>query len=114
MSKDVQTRPTRPSLSMRRVGIYSAALLIVFLLSLIPMRLKASARADELAAAQRELRLLRVQNTLASAVIDARRAEYEPARQAASNFFTSLSAEIDRADASACRIDSGRRRLPEE
>lgn len=101
MSEDVQPGPTGPSLSMRRVGIYSGVLLVVFLLGLIPMWLKASERADELAAAQRELRLLRIQNTLASAVIDARRAEYEPARQAASNFFTSLSAEVGREDDSA-------------
>jgi hypothetical protein len=37
-----------------------------------------------------------MRNTLASATIDARRGEYEPARQAASNFFTSLSAEADK------------------
>jgi hypothetical protein len=60
-----------------------------------------SERASSLAAAQRELRLLQMQNTLASAVLDARRAEYEPARQAASNFFTSLRTEVDRASDSA-------------
>ena len=101
MSEDVRPGPVKSSLSARRIGIYSGVLLIVFLLGLVPMWLKASERANELAAAQREVRLLRIQNTLASAVIDARRAEYEPARQAASNFFTSLSAEVDRANDSA-------------
>ena len=37
-----------------------------------------------------------MENTLASAAIDARRGDYEPARQSASNFFTSLRAEIDK------------------
>src|SRR5688572_17883404 len=86
MSKDVQSKPIKPSPLVRRVGIYAAVLLVVFLMGFIPMWLKADERASNLAAAQRELRLLQAQNTLASAVIDARRAEYEPARQAASNF----------------------------
>ena len=101
MTEDVQPGPTKPASPVRRIGIYAAVLLVVFLLGLIPMWLKASERASNLAAAQRELRLLQIQNTLASAVIDARRAEYEPARQAASNFFTSLRTEVDRASDSA-------------
>jgi biopolymer transport protein ExbB/TolQ len=101
MSEKVQPKPIKPSLPLRRIVIYAAVLLVVFLLGLIPMWLKAGERASDLAAAQRELRLLQMQNTLASAVIDARRAEYEQARQAASNFFTSLSSEVDRASESA-------------
>ena len=101
MSEKVQPKPIKPPLPVRRVVMYAAVLLVVFLLGLIPMWLKASERASNLAAAQRELRLLQMQNTLASAVIDARRAEYEQARQAASNFFTSLRSEVDRASESA-------------
>ena len=101
MSEDVRSKPIKPSPPVRRIGIYAAVLLVVFLLGFIPMWLKANERASNLAAAQRELRLLQVQNTLSSAVIDARRAEYEPARQAASNFFTLLRAEVDRASDSA-------------
>jgi hypothetical protein len=41
-----------------------------------------------------------MQNNIASAVIDARRGEYEPARQAASQFYTSLSGEVNKGDAS--------------
>jgi hypothetical protein len=37
-----------------------------------------------------------MENVLASAAIDARRGDYEPARQSASDFFTSLRAEIDK------------------
>jgi hypothetical protein len=47
--------------------------------------------------AENELSLARLRNMLASAVIDARRGDYEPARQAASQFFTSLQAETDKA-----------------
>jgi hypothetical protein len=101
MSEDVQSKPAKPSPLMRRIVIYAAVLLVVFLVGFIPMWLKANECAGNLAAAQRELRLLQMQNTFASAVIDARRAEYEPARQAASNFFTSLRAEVDRASDSA-------------
>jgi len=64
------------------------------------MWLKARGCADEMAAAQRELSLARMQNILASAAIDARRGDYEPARQAASNFFTSLRVEADKATGS--------------
>jgi hypothetical protein len=38
---------------------------------------------------------------LASAAIDARRGDYEPARQGASEFFTELRAEMDRGAKSA-------------
>lgn len=82
----------------RKVVIYAAVLLVVFLLGFIPMWLTARERARTLADAQRQLKLARMQNMLASAVIDARRAEYEPARQSASEFFTTLRSEMERAD----------------
>jgi hypothetical protein len=46
--------------------------------------------------AQQALRLVRIENSLAAAAIRARRGEYEPARQAASTFFTDLRNELDR------------------
>ena len=42
-----------------------------------------------------------MENHLGSAVIHARRGDYEPARQAASQFYTSLRAEIDKGDSSS-------------
>ena len=54
--------------------------------------------AHALALAEQQLTLARMQNTLASAAIDARRGDYESARQAASSFFTSLRAEANKAD----------------
>jgi len=56
----------------------------------------ARTRATERDTAQAALRISALQNTLANAAIDARRGEYEPARQAASEFFTNLQAEIGR------------------
>ena len=73
---------------LKRIGIYALVAMGIFLLGLIPMWFIARDRAEQLGATQRELRVARMQNLLASAAIDARRGEYEPARQAASDFFT--------------------------
>lgn len=81
---------------VRRFVIYAAVLSAVFLLGLVPMWLTARTRAQERDAAQAALRVSTLQNALASAAIDARRGEYEPARQSASEFFTNLGAEVAR------------------
>lgn len=81
---------------VRRMILYTAGLLVVFLLGLVPMWMTARARAHERDTAQAALRMSTLQNSLASAAIDARRGEYEPARQAASDFFTKLRVEIER------------------
>ena len=85
----------------KKIGIYLSLLAVVFLLGFVPAWLKARSYAGELKVAQRELRLSRMQNALATALIDARRGEYEPSRQAASDFFTALREEMDRGDESA-------------
>jgi hypothetical protein len=87
--------------ALRRFGIYFVAALFIFLLGLVPVWLKAREAASQRDAARRELRLSRTQVTLASAAIDARRGEYETARQTASDFFTSLRAELDAGGESA-------------
>jgi hypothetical protein len=46
--------------------------------------------------AEQQLELAWMQNTLASAAIDAQRGDYESARQAASSFFTSLRTEANK------------------
>jgi len=81
---------------LRGVLIYAVVTLVAFMLGLVPMWMSASSRARERNAAQASLRISTLQNTLANATIDARRGEYEPARQAASEFFTSLQNEIAR------------------
>lgn len=81
--------------TLRRAGIYLGAAVLVFLLGLTPMWLKARGAAAQRDAARRELRLSRTQATLASAAIDARRGEYETARQTAGDFFNTLRGELD-------------------
>jgi hypothetical protein len=100
MNEDLQRKPTESSSRMQRYIIYAAVLLVVFLLGLIPMWLKARTASSSLAETERQLVLAKMQNDLASAVIDARRGDYEPARQALSRFFISLSADMDKAGSS--------------
>lgn len=100
MSEDVQPQPAKSGPATRHFIIYGAGLLVVFLLGFVPMWLKARNCASSLVVAERQLILAGMQNNLASAVIDARRGDYEPARQAASQFFTSLRTEIDKGEAS--------------
>ncbi|HEY6186704.1 MAG TPA: hypothetical protein VIW80_03425 [Pyrinomonadaceae bacterium] len=101
MSEDVQPEIVKSNPLRQRFIIYAVVLLAVFLLGLVPMWLKARESAKSLAESEHQLLLVRTQSNLASAVIDARRGDYEPARQAVSQFFTSLNAEIDKGDASA-------------
>ena len=101
MSQEVQPKLVKTASWMQRVTIYAALLLAAFLLGFIPMWWKSRECSSGLSEVEHQLSLARLQNALASAVIDARRGDYEPARQAASNFFTSLRAETDRGDASA-------------
>ena len=100
MSKNLEPGMVKSTPAMRRFIIYGAVLLVVFLLGFVPMWLKARQCAGSLAEADHRLTLAGMQNNLASAVIDARRGDYEPARQAASQFFASVSAEIDEGEAS--------------
>jgi len=101
VNKDAQPKPVKTTHWARRIILSAALLLVAFLSGFIPMWCKSRECSSGLAEAEHQLSLARVQNALASAVIDARRGDYEPARQAASNFFTSLRAETDRGDASA-------------
>lgn len=81
---------------VRRLILYAVVLLVAFLLGLVPMWMTTRERARERDRAQAALRISTLQNTLASAAIDARQGRYEPARQAASEFFTNLRTEIER------------------
>ena len=106
MSEDVEPVPreTTPAVKsapvMRRVVVYGGVLLAAFLLGLVPMWIQSRAAEAKLADAERRLALAGMRGDLASAAVDARRGDYEPARQAASQFFTALRAEVDRGDAS--------------
>ncbi len=81
-----------------RVGVYAAVLVITFLVGFVPMWMRAQARTSERDAAQQTLRQTQTENTLGAAAIYARRGEYEPAREAASTFYTDLQADLDRGE----------------
>ena len=100
MNEDVEVRPARTNSLLRRIGIYAAMLAVAFLLGFAPMWLKARGCASSLAEAEQQLSLARMQNNISGAAIDARRGDYEPARQSISQFFTTLRAETDKGEAS--------------
>ena len=88
-------KPSQTDPRAKRIAIFAGIVLAAFLIGFVPMWLKAWSRANERDAAQKELRLNRLQSTLASAVINSRRGDYEPARQATSDFFTALHGQVD-------------------
>jgi uncharacterized protein with PIN domain len=100
MSEDVQPKPVKSNPVVPRFILYAGVLLVIFMLGFVPMWLKARSATRNLVETEHQLILVEMQSNLASAVIDARRGDYEPARQAASQFFTSLRAEIDKGDTS--------------
>ncbi len=91
MSENWQSRTTH---RIWRLVIYVALLLVAFLLGFVPMWLKSGECSSRLAEAERQSSLARMANSLASAAIHAQRGDYETARQAASDFFTSLRTEF--------------------
>ena len=101
MNEDVQAKPVKTTPWVRRAIIYVTLPLVAFLVGFVPTWLTWRECSASLSETEHQLSLARIQNSLASAVIDARLGDYEPARQAASNFFTALRAETDREDASA-------------
>ena len=92
MSEDWQSKPVKASHQMRRFIIYVVLLVLAFLAGLVPMWLSSRECSSSLAGAERRSIQVRMENSLASAAIDAQRGDYETARQAASDFFTALRA----------------------
>jgi hypothetical protein len=80
------------------LGIIAALVLAAFLIGFVPMWLTARGNAADRDAARTQLRRSEISNLLSSAVVDARRGEYEAARQEISNFFTRVTAEEDKGD----------------
>ncbi len=89
---------------LKKAAIVGAIALVAFLLGFLPMWLSARTHENERDAAIKTSRPSVLQNTLATATINARRGEYEQARQQTSDFFTGLRAEIER-DASAFKTE---------
>lgn len=82
----------------KRLGIFALIFVIGFLLGLLPMWLNAHRTAKQLETTRAELLRSQMRSALSAAALDARRGDYEPARKSISDFFTALSAELDRGE----------------
>jgi hypothetical protein len=96
-----ETIAAAPGKTARRILFFSILALLFFLAGFVPMWMKARDESAERAKAERALVTARMVKDLGSAAIDARRGEYESARQEASAFFDEAVSEIDRASDSA-------------
>ena len=84
----------------KRLLVYLLLLVIGCVVGLVPMWLTDHRVAKELEATKAELRRTQMSSALSAAAVDARRGDYEPARKAMSDFFTTLSSEVDRGEQS--------------
>ena len=96
MTDNVRSKPAETTHRIRGFSLYVGRLLVAFLLGFVPMWLKSRERSNSLSEAECQLRLVRMENRLISAAMDARRRDYETARLAASDFFTFLRAETSK------------------
>ncbi|HKZ03147.1 MAG TPA: hypothetical protein VJ180_12955 [Pyrinomonadaceae bacterium] len=99
-SANLSEKPSELTVLGRRVALYVTLSLGFFLLGFVPMWFKANSAMEQRDAAQREVRLSQLQNTLGTAMIDVQRGEYEPARQIISDFYTNLRSQIEAGSAS--------------
>jgi len=83
------------AISWKRVALYATLAIGFFLLGFAPMWFRTTRASEQRDAAQRGVRLAQLQNTLAAAVIEVQRGQYEPARQLTSDFYTNLRRQID-------------------
>jgi hypothetical protein len=95
-SEVVTDSDKKESSLLKRIALWGGLLLFMFMLGFVPPWLSGRETLRQRDAAQANLRLSQLQNRLATAALNARRGEYEPARNAASDFFTDLRAEVDR------------------
>ena len=79
----------------RRVALYATIAGGFFLLGFVPTSLKTTDAIEQRDAAQRGVRLAQLHNTLATAVINVQRGQFEPARQLTSDFYINLRRQID-------------------
>ena len=89
--------PRIPALAIpwKRVALYVTLSLGFFLLGFVPVWFKTARAIEQRDAAQRAVRLGQLQQTLAAAVIDVQRGQYEPTRQLTSDFYTNLRRQIE-------------------
>ena len=84
-----------------KIGICAVVLIIVFLAGFIPMWMKANSEAANHSITTKTLTRSEIFNLIATAIVDARRGEYESARQKTSDFYTRLDAQIQSGESSA-------------
>lgn len=94
-SKVLSPKISAPAIPWKRVALYATFSLGFFLLGFGPMWFKTTRSIEQRDAAQRGVRLAQLQNTLAAAVIDVHRGQYEPARQLTSDFYLNLRHQIE-------------------
>lgn len=80
----------------RRTVLYLVSVALAFLVGWVPTWLRLARTTSERETTAMELRRVRLQLHAATALIEARRGDYELARQSASAFFTALSQELNR------------------
>ncbi len=93
-SNVLSPRISAVAIPWKRVALYATISLGFFLLGFVPMWFKTTQAIEQRDAAQRGVRLAQLHNTLAAAVINVERGQYEPARQLTSDFYTDLRRQI--------------------
>ncbi len=94
--------PPEPSSPRKRPAWLPAAVIVgAFLIGFVPMWFKTHRLNSEVLRAQGEARVQHIQMTFADAALEARRGEYEPARQRLASVFALINAELERGPASA-------------
>src|SRR5688572_21909862 len=94
-SKVFIPRVSALAIHWKRVALYVSLSLGFFLLGFAPMWFKSTQSIEQRDAAQRGVRLAQLQNTVAAAVIEVQRGQYEPARQLTSEFYTNLRRQVE-------------------
>ena len=94
-SNVLSTRISALAIPWKRVALYATIAAGFFLLGFLPMWSNTTQAIEQRDAAQRAVRLAQLQNTLATAVIEVQRGQFEPARQLTSDFYTNLKRQID-------------------
>ena len=100
-NKEESNLKSKAKKKLVRWGIFAGVLLIAFLLGFVPMWLNARNCAAEHEVTKKVLVKEEIENLITTAIVDARRGEYEPARKDASDFFTKLRTETDKGEESA-------------
>lgn len=98
MSDTEKSFTEKANAKLQHWGVIAGVVLVAFLIGFVPMWLTARSNAAERDAARTQLRRSEISNLLSSSIVDARRGEYEIARQEASEFFVRLRAEDDKGD----------------